>query len=161
MVYESLLLFGVVMIAALVYGVATGQRHALIGKLGLQLWLFAVLGLYFTWFWVRHGQTLAMRTWHIRVAVTRGGALSWPRAAARYALAWMWFAPALAAMAVTKIDSAGTAGWLLAIGVLAYALLARLHPSRQFWHDLLCGTRLVDTRVPKSTGADLPQNHRA
>ena len=34
----------------------------------------------------------------------------------------------------------------VAVGVIAYALLALLHPQRQFWHDALCGTRLVDAR---------------
>ena len=28
-------------------------------------------------------------------------------------------------------------------GVLAYAALAWLHPQRQFWHDAVCGTRLI------------------
>jgi hypothetical protein len=27
-----------------------------------------------------------------------------------------------------------------------YAALSRLHPQRQFWHDALCGTRLVAER---------------
>ena len=29
-------------------------------------------------------------------------------------------------------------------GVLTYAALAWLRPDRQFWHDVVCGTRLVD-----------------
>ncbi len=29
------------------------------------------------------------------------------------------------------------------IGVLGYAALSWLNPQRQYWHDLLCGTRLV------------------
>ncbi|MBC7939239.1 MAG: RDD family protein, partial [Chitinophagaceae bacterium] len=66
-VYEGVLLFGVVMLAGLLYGVLTDQRHALVGSTGLQVFVFLVLGLYFVWFWSRHGQTLAMRTWHLRV----------------------------------------------------------------------------------------------
>jgi hypothetical protein len=31
----------------------------------------------------------------------------------------------------------------VSVGVIAYGLSARLHPERQFWHDALCGTRLV------------------
>jgi hypothetical protein len=34
----------------------------------------------------------------------------------------------------------------LSVGVLAYALLSHLHPQRQFWHDAVCGTRLVTWR---------------
>ena len=31
-------------------------------------------------------------------------------------------------------------------GVLAYAALVWLRPDRQFWHDVVCGTRLVDCK---------------
>ncbi|MDE2397186.1 MAG: RDD family protein, partial [Burkholderiales bacterium] len=65
-VYEGLLLFGVVMVAGLVYGVAIGQRDPQVGHSGLQALLFAVIGAYFIWFWSRSGQTLAMKTWRIR-----------------------------------------------------------------------------------------------
>ncbi len=30
--------------------------------------------------------------------------------------------------------------------IVIYALLALTEPTRQFWHDRLCGTRLVDVR---------------
>jgi len=30
--------------------------------------------------------------------------------------------------------------------VILYGLLARLHPDRQYLHDAVCGTRLVDVR---------------
>ena len=45
--YEGVLLFGVVMIAGLAYGVITQQRHALAGSTGLQIVLVLVLGAYF------------------------------------------------------------------------------------------------------------------
>ena len=44
--YEGVLLFGVVMAAGLLYSIATSQRNALQGRLGLVLFLFAVLGSY-------------------------------------------------------------------------------------------------------------------
>ncbi|MDP3083167.1 MAG: RDD family protein, partial [Rubrivivax sp.] len=74
--YEGVLLFGVVMIAGLVYSTATDQRHALVGLHGLQAFLFIVIGAYFVWFWSRSGQTLAMQTWHIRVLMRDGQPLS-------------------------------------------------------------------------------------
>ena len=69
--YEGVLLFGVVMIAGYLYSSLTQQRHALQGTLGLQLFLFVVLGIYFVWFWSHGGQTVAMKTWHIRVVDRR------------------------------------------------------------------------------------------
>jgi len=145
-VYEGVLLFGVVMIAGYLYSSLTQQRHALQGQLGLQLFLFVVLGIYFVWFWSRGGQTVAMRTWHIRLVTAAGAPVSQRRALLRYLLAWIWFVPALAAAGLAGLKSTGAIFGLLAAGVLAYALLARLHPQRQFWHDVVCGTRLVTWR---------------
>jgi uncharacterized RDD family membrane protein YckC len=146
--YEGTLLFGVVMIAGLVWGVATQQRHALQGQTGLQAFLFALLGLYFIWLWTHGGQTLAMQTWHIRLVTRSGHPVRWPRALARYLLAWLWFLPALLALQWTGLKGGWTAFGMLLAGVLVYAALARLHPERQFWHDAVCGTRLVGWHPP-------------
>lgn len=145
--YEGVLLFGVLMVAGFAYSVATGMRHALQGKTGLQAFLFVVLGLYFVWFWTHGGQTVAMKAWHVRLVDTGGRPVRPARAALRYLLAWLWFAPALAAAHLAGLHGGGSVYGLLAVGVLTYAGLARLHPQRQFWHDVVCGTRLVDARV--------------
>jgi uncharacterized RDD family membrane protein YckC len=146
--YEGVLLFGVVVVAGLVYGVAMQQRHALQGTTGLQALLFVVLGLYFGWFWTRRGQTLAMQTWHIRLVTCSGEPLSWPRALARYLLSWLWFLPALGVLQWSGLSGAWPAFGTLLAGVVVYAALALLHPQRQYWHDALCGTRLVTWRPP-------------
>ncbi len=148
-VYEGVLLFGVVMLAGLVYGLIAQQRHALQGATGLQLFLFVALGVYFVFFWTRHGQTLPMKTWHIRLVTAQGGAVETWRAALRYALAWLWFLPALATLWASGLRSGGAIAATLLAGLLAYAALARLRSDRQFWHDVVCGTRLVDLRPPK------------
>ncbi len=142
-VYEGVLLFGVLMIAALAYGLATQQRHALVGMHGLQLFLFLVLGLYFTWFWSHGGQTVAMKTWHVRLLSRDGQAVGVARAWLRYVLSWLWFVPALVGdlpgrAEKRRRDQPGPAG-----RVLGYALLARLNQRRQFLHDLISRTELV------------------
>lgn len=147
-VYEGVLLFGVLMFAGLAYAGLTQQRHALHGKAGLQALLFVVLGLYFIGFWSRGGQTLAMKAWHIRLVDVSGQAVTQTRAMARYLLAYLWFVPALAALYLGGMTSTGAAFGLLSVGVLAYAGLAFLRADRQFWHDTVCGTRLVHWRVP-------------
>ena len=142
--YEGVLLFGIVMAAGFVYAIATGQRNALVGQHGLQLSLFVVLGAYFAWFWSHSGQTLAMQTWHIRLVGRDGGRVSALRASARYLCAYLWFMPALVSVRLAGLSHSGGATFgALAIGVLAYAALAWLHPQRQYWHDAVCGTRLV------------------
>lgn len=144
--YEGVLLFGVVMIAGYLFSTLTQQRHALQGQWALQAFLFLILAIYFVWFWSRSGQTVAMKAWHIRLVDAKGAAVSQRRALARYVLSWLWFLPALAAAWLASFRSTASIFGLMTAGVVAYALLSRLHPQRQFWHDVVCGTRLVTWR---------------
>jgi uncharacterized RDD family membrane protein YckC len=148
-IYEGVLLFAVVTISGYVYGTLTQQRNALSGRHGLQAVVFLALAIYFVWFWSHGGQTLAMKTWHIRLVRADGGAVSQARALARYCLSWLWFLPALLALWLSGQHSLGAIFGSMAIGVVAYALLAFLHPQRQYWHDAVCGTRLVHS-APKA-----------
>lgn len=141
--YEGVLLFGVVMLAGLVYGVLAQQRHALVGSAGLQVLLVLVLGAYFVYFWSRSGQTLAMQTWHIRLVSAAGQPVSPVRAACRYLLAWIWFLPALAGVHLAGLKGGGPVAGAVLAGVAGYAALSRLRADRQYWHDAACGTRLV------------------
>jgi len=105
-----------------------------------------VLGLYFVFCWSR-GQTLPQKTWRIRVVDAAGRQVSQARAALRYLCSWLWFAPLLLeplgwALPLSR-KLALLAGW-----VALWALLSRLHPQRQFWHDALAGTRLVTAADP-------------
>jgi len=139
--YEGMLIFGVMFIADYLFSTLTQTRHAMDNRHAQQFFLFVVFGIYFVWFWSR-GQTLAMKTWHIRVTDLKGGALSQQRALWRYTLSWLWFLPPLAASWIFNIEVRNSlflaAGW-----ILFWALLSRLHPKRQFLHDALAGTRLV------------------
>ncbi len=122
LLYESLLVLGVL-------GAAFILPYVLIGMLlgvsvpGWILWghLFALLGAYFVWYWVRRGQTLAMQTWRLKlVRASDGRPLPLRMACLRYVLAW----PSV-----------------LCFGLgLLWALL---DPDRQFLHDRISGTRLV------------------
>jgi len=103
-----------------------------------------VFGVYFVWFWAK-GQTLAMKTWNIRIVDRHGRPVSQGRALARYLLSWVWFLPPLAAIAPFKL-SGGESTVLIFGWVAIWALLARFHPERQFWHDAWAGTRLITSK---------------
>ena len=121
MVYELFLVFAVAFFAAWLFFFASGARDATSGVLRreLQLFIVVVLAAYFLWCWLRGGQTLAMRAWHIRlVEVTPRKAL------VRFLLA----------------------AALLPLSIL-WALVDR---DRQFLHDRLAGTRLIDARPTTS-----------
>ncbi|MBA4214284.1 MAG: RDD family protein [Polaromonas sp.] len=150
--YEGTLLFGVVFGTGLfVFGMlfAIGHlvpslapvRDMVNNRYALQAYVLLLLALYFTWFWVK-GQTLAMKTWHIRVVDRLGRPLTQARALMRYVLSWLWFLPPLAVG-----GSYGLPGGELTVIVLGWvaiwAILSRFHPQRQFLHDAWAGTRLV------------------
>lgn len=156
LLYEGVLLFGVVMAAGLLYGVVFQQRHALEGSAGLKAFLLAVLAAYFVYFWTRSGQTLAMLTWHIKLETVSGHLLTPTRALCRYALSWMWFLPALATAHFAGLKGGWPTTGALVAGALAYAALTRLHPDRQYWHDAICGTRLVSWRRTSPHTAESP-----
>lgn len=149
-VYEGMLLFGVMVSSGLVYfiaaywltGLAPGDMnlHPQL-KSGLQAISFLVLGLYFIWMWHR-GQTLAMKTWRITMTDLLGQKVSHKMAFKRYMASWLWFLPPMAASVPLHLSVVETA-LLTSAWVVLWALLSRLHPQRQFWHDALAGTRLV------------------
>lgn len=124
MVYESLLLVGVItlmLVPLVLLGTLTGAAPS---PRSLRVYVFLGLAAYFIWHWHGGRQTLAMRTWKLDVVDANNGRQPrLTRLAARYALAW---------------PSIG----LLGIGIV-WALLDR---DRQFLHDRLAGTRLVFKR---------------
>jgi uncharacterized RDD family membrane protein YckC len=159
-VYEGVLLFGVLMIAGYLFSTLTQQRHALLGRHSLQAFLFVVLGIYFVWFWSHGGQTVAMKAWHVRLVDRHGAPVSQLRALARYVLSWLWFIPALATLYLSDLHGGAAIAGVLVAGVVAYAALARLHPQRQFWHDIVCRTRLVTWRpAPSAQRSGTPRQN--
>lgn len=123
MLYESLLLLALLMLAGFVYLPIFGTIHGPFQKAIFQLYLVCVMMVYFTAFWLRGGQTLAMKTWRIRLVETHGKPLTTPICLLRFVLALTG---------------------LLCFGLgFVWALLDR---DRQFLHDRLVGTRIV--RVP-------------
>lgn len=146
--YEGVLLFGVLAVVALAYGIAMHQTSGIQHRTGLIAVCFFVLGVYFIGLWTRAGQTLAMKTWHLRLLTDRGLPVGPRRALARYLASYVWFLPPLALAGALQLPSAGAIFGLLAGWIVLYALSARLHPRRQFWHDALCDTAIVAYAPP-------------
>lgn len=144
--YEGVLLFGLVMVVGLVYSVAVDQRHGLQGRQGMMAAQFVALSAYFMWLWTHGGQTLALKTWQLRIVTADGTPLPLPRALLRYLTSWLWVLPPLLVISLAGVHGKGAiTAWVLGwIGV--YASLSWLHPSRQFLHDVISGTRVIDNR---------------
>ena len=145
--YEGTLLFGVVFLVGVLFTTSyvlssfVQSGNALDNRYVQQALVFVAFGIYFGWFWAK-GQTLAMKTWHIRVVDRHGNALTQGRALWRYVLSWVWLLPPLAVGGLMHLPgpqlSVLFVGW-----VVVWALLSRFHAQRQFLHDALAGTRLV------------------
>ncbi len=124
MIYESLLVTAVIFVASFILIPVVGDMRAPWQRHLLQVYILVVLFAYFRAFWLRSGQTLAMKTWRIRLVTAAGQLLSFRQAAMRYALAWLG---------------------LLVFGLgFWWALFDR---DRLFLHDRIGGTRLI--RVPR------------
>lgn len=114
MLYETILLFGVVFAASAVFffvvyvfDVQSASERSQLVLSGLQLglfqtWTLTVVGFYFVLCWHVGGQTLAMKTWHIRIIDASGQRLSLSKGIARYVVSipltlsglnfvWSWF----------------------------------------------------------------------
>jgi len=153
MVYETFLLLAVEMLAVALYLLVTRNNHAPVFQYAMKVWLFVVTGAYFTWGWTNSGHTLAMKTWRMQVVTSGGARLPLRIAIVRYLLAWGWFLPALLACTALGLKDKAQIGAAVAVGVLAWGLTAFLDRDRQFLHDRLAGTRLVQLPKPVKTAA--------
>ncbi len=121
--YDTLVLCGVLIVAAAlvvvplggIYGIEIGS-----GNLLYQVYLSAVVLVFFAWFWVHGGQTPGMRTWRIRLTRDDGADVRWPDALIR-------FLGAIAAWAPCGLGFI----WLL------------VDKNKLTWYDRLSRTRLV------------------
>jgi uncharacterized RDD family membrane protein YckC len=140
-IYEGVLLFGVVFLAGYLFSTLSQTRNAMDNRHALQAFVFLVFGVYFTWFW-RHGQTLAMKTWKIRITNLDGLPVSQKQAIFRYVLCWIWFVPPLAFSNLMDLHGLNSMG-LLILWVTIWAISSKFNSSKQFWQDNLAKTQLV------------------
>lgn len=143
--YEGLLILALLLIAAFPLAGLKGLTLQGTAHFFAQLYFFGVAAAYFTWFWRRGGQTLAMKTWKFRVTGVSGQPLTALRAFGRYVAALLFFGPACAGLVLlffpNRISPLITM-WAF-LPMIATILWARFDPDRQFLHDRLAGTRLI------------------
>jgi uncharacterized RDD family membrane protein YckC len=118
--YEALLITALVLVMTFPFVGMTGGKVSTGSRIALQLYVLMVCGAYFIWFWRHGGQTLPMKTWHVKVVSNQGQTLTLRVAVLRYIYA--------------------IAGTLLLGVTYFWAIFDR---DRQFLHDRLAGTRVV------------------
>ena len=130
MAYEALLLSGVVILAFILPHILIGHlTHFVMPPRALWGHLILLLLGYFVWFWTHGGQTLAMKTWGVRLTDKNGGTVHTALAIWRFTLC------------LPSVLLGGIGIW--------WALFDK---DRQFLHDRLAGTRLC--RIEKKSQAN-------
>lgn len=152
MMYEAVLLFGVVFLAGYLLDTLTQSRNALELRAARQAWLFVAIGAYFVLCWRRRGQTLPMKTWNIRLVDRHGNTPSTGLLILRYILAW----PLVLAGAAVVWGAALATGWpsvdmFIVAAPFAIFIWSWFDPDGQFLHDRILGTRLRNAPQAKKT----------
>ena len=150
MVYEGVLLFGVVFVAGYLFDTLTQSRSDLTLRHTRQVWLFVAIGAYFVLCWRRSGQTLPMKAWNIRLISAAGGQLSMRQMIVRYVCMWLMpVGTALLVWALAEVIRWPALRMLIVVAPFAVFLPTWFILGGQFWHDKMAGTLLVTTALDK------------
>ena len=147
--YEGLLLLALLLIASFPVAGLKGYAMGGIQHLFYQAYLFMVTSAYFIWLWCHGGQTLPMKTWRFTVVDQTGHSLTAARAAIRFICALIFFGPAAVGIVLLffpdRVSPVITIWTFLPL--VATIWWAKFDPERQFLHDRLAGTKLINTPV--------------
>lgn len=125
MCYDALIVIALLMFAGFVALPFTGPETRAGQNVLFTLYLLVVWYLYFAWCWGRHGATLGMRAWRVRLTKENGGTPGQTSCLLRFGMAFI-------------------SGLALGMGFL----WALFNPSRHCWHDLASRTQLIVHRQP-------------
>jgi uncharacterized RDD family membrane protein YckC len=132
MVYDGLLLFAVLFLAATPMVFLNGgdamDMHQPLVNISIRVYFLVITFCYYGWFWTR-GQTLGMRAWKTVVTDDSGQPISWRQAGIRFTLSLL--------------------SWL-ACGI--GFLWSMFDKEQRTWHDIGSGTRLVVVKVNVAPG---------
>lgn len=124
--YDCLLLLGVLFVYAIPVVILRHlleddpmQRPPLLAQMLILLGMWLVCSAYFVWCWRKGGQTLAMKSWRMRLQSTAGETLSWKQC---------WLRCIVAPLCI----GAGGIGLLWVL----------FHPRNMALQDILTGTRI-------------------
>ena len=134
MVYDSMLLFGVLFIATLIPALIISPDSAAqiqnndtlrdavptLHGIGFRFYLMMVIITFFCWFWHRNGQTLGMQAWRLRIENVDGSNISLKQCLIRILTATL------------SLGLLGMGYWWIWIS-----------PQHRSWHDLASHSRVV------------------
>ena len=150
--YEQLVLLGVIAFTFLLPNLALGILFgASLPSWLTFLYLYAVLGIYFIWYWTKSGQTLAMQTWRVRMIGMNGYNLTRRQALWRYIFGSLWLVPCVILQWMFHLEKWQIIEMLFTVALFIWPLSTFLDRrpvnERQGLPDRMAGTRLVE--LPK------------
>lgn len=86
-IYDALIVIAISFACSGLFIWLVGDATQGIKRYALQLALWLVIGLYFVWCWVKSGQTLALKTWRLKLVNRDASLLTVNHAIGRYMLA--------------------------------------------------------------------------
>lgn len=128
MIYDSMLIFAVLFVAAAI-ALVFNRGEAIENSPLFSMYLLFTLFTFYAWFWRKSGQTLGMRAWKIRIVSEFGGNPSWGTCYLRLFFALLS---------------------LLCLGMGYWWRLFRPYT----WHDRLSQTSIVDVSGLVSRGKE-------
>ena len=145
LVYETVLVAALLMVAGFVFQPVHGVLPASLARGMQSLFLLLVLALYFGWCWLRSGQTLALKTWRMRLVAPDGRPVDLRAAALRFVLGLLLYLPLLATIVWWFYQRQQASPYVVLMLVLwlvnwGWALI---DGDRQLLLDRLAGTRLI------------------
>ena len=151
--YEQLVLLGVIALTFLAPNLLLGILFgAALPSWLTFIYLYAVLGIYFVWYWTKSGQTLAMQTWRVRLIGDGGYQATKRQAFWRYVFGSLWLIPCVLLQWVFHFEKWQIVEMLFTIALFIWPLSIYLDRQnslyRQSLPDRLAGTRLVE--LPKN-----------
>ncbi len=128
MIYDSLLIFAVLFVAAAIVMIFN-RGEAIESSPAFTFYLLFSLFTFYAWFWHKSGQTLGMRVWEIRIVSEFGGNPSWGTSYLRLMFA------------------------LLSLACFGLGYFWRLFKPYT-WHDRLSQTNIIDMSSQTRAGKD-------
>lgn len=126
LIYEVLLLAAVLFAGTLPVLILMQDAGSTVTRPLLQIYLPLLCAAYFIWQWLHGGQTLPMKSWRIKLVARDGSQLTSRCALYRFVFALL--------------------GLVLFGAGFLWAFLDR---DRQFLHDRLAGTRIINVELPR------------
>ncbi|PHV11437.1 RDD family protein [Chitinimonas sp. BJB300] len=143
--YETLLLVAVLLAAGMLFQLLwRGEQASVLRRYVEFGYLLSLLFVYFAWCWRRSGQTLAMKTWRLRLQACDGSAPSWRAMLIRFVLALLIYAPLVPIWLWAKhAPGMKWAVWVAGVWAALPAIWSWLDRDGQFFHDRVAGTQIV------------------